>query len=57
MCALVALVENKLLGEELRRALMRPNTPPLFYPLHSWIISVCEDRWEKEERALLHLSI
>lgn len=57
MCALVALVENKLLGAELRRALMRPNTPPLFYPLHSWIISVCEDRWEKEERALLHLSI
>lgn len=57
MCAVIALVENKLLNEELRRALMRPNIPPVFYSLHSWMISVCEDRWKKKmERSYISAS-
>lgn len=57
MCAVIALVENKLLSEELRRALMRPNILPIFYSLHSWIISVCKDRWKKKmERSYISAS-
>lgn len=48
MCAVAALVENKWLGEESRRAVMGANIPPIFCRNGS-IISVCGDGVEKED--------
>lgn len=43
MCVVIALVGNKFLSEEVRRAGKRPKIPPVFPSLHSWLISVCEE--------------
>lgn len=51
MCAVAALVENKWLSEESRRAVMGPNIPPIFCRNGS-IIFVCGDGWKRRWSAL-----
>lgn len=51
MCAAAALVENKWLSEESRRAVMGANIPPIF-SRNSSIIFVCGDGWKRRWSAL-----